>query len=185
MDIKKILKSKSFSKRMELILSEIRTADRATQDEAISAAFEVAKTGSDLLELAGLALFVKSPKSPDILSKMELLCDGFDSQLPDVVALYAIAGKTDKVISLLKTAVDVSFLNKLQLAWVVSKFTSMKAEANVLAQEAIDAIGSTDDEWMLDCIAKWKATPPQPQVDSTCLRFHLDDSSFNWDGSSK
>ena len=47
MDIKKIKKNKTFSKRFALLLSEINEASRDQQDEGIAALLEVAKLGSD------------------------------------------------------------------------------------------------------------------------------------------
>jgi hypothetical protein len=186
MDIKKVNKNKTFSKRLALILSEIKGASRDQQDEGIAALLEVAKLGSDFLELASLAILFKSKYTDEILSNAAVLCANVQSQFAVLVALNLLAGNESKVDSLLATPPKLSFLNKLMLSWVLTRFSSRTEMANRLTKEATNEVNAMEDNsWALEIIAKCNSTPPKPPVDSSYLRFHIQETTFKWDGFAK
>jgi hypothetical protein len=182
MSMAKILKAKSFDKRMELVLQIIREADEKTKEEAIDSLFEVCKYPAHQLSALAVAIKFQHSKLDDIFTSVKSSVDN-PSQIGELIGLFVVSGKVEEALQLFnENDSRLPFARKLHVAWCLLRFAKNIDAANVIIQNVEtmkidDSMTSLRNEYL----AMIKDKQPKPPTNSADLRFFLDDSETSYD----
>ncbi len=187
MNLAKILKVKSFNKRMELVLNEIRGAEVDTRDEAVDSLCSTAKYPAHWISILALCVYFKSKKTDSVADKAISMIDN-PLFVPEISGLLVIAGKMEDAKRLIESYKDqMGFAHKLTAAWYLIRFGGEKdISGNLIEEVESMKIDESKIEIRNNWVENVRATPSIPPFRSADFRYFLpeNEAGFDWFGNS-